>query len=101
MRRTVSLLASAAAVVGLYAALAANPAAADFGCPDGMSPVPAAFVTNGDQKDNNENGVICAKPTACGPTPGSHPCRGGPDDDLFGQALKGTDGLWYYTTDDV
>jgi hypothetical protein len=101
MRRTLSLLASTAVLGGLYAALAVSPAAADLGCPDGMTPVPAAFVHNGDNKDQNENTFVCAKPTACGPFPGADPCRGGPDDDVFGHALRGDDDLWYYVTDDV
>jgi hypothetical protein len=101
MRRTLPLLASAAAAAGLYASLAVSPAAAELGCPDGMAPVPATFVHNGDKKDHNTNGVVCAKPTACGPSPGADPCRGGPDDDVFGMALRGTDNLWYYVADDV
>lgn len=102
MRRTLSLLASAAAAAGLYAALAASPTAGNhLGCPDDMTPVPAAFVQQGNKKDHNENTFVCAKPTQCGAFPGQDPCRGGPDDDLFGHSLLGDDGLWYYVTDDV
>jgi hypothetical protein len=100
MRRTATLLASAAAAVSLFAVAGASPAAAEAGCPDGMTTVPSALVNNGDKKDKNENFVVCAKPTTClefsGPI-----CHGGPDDELYGKPLLGTDGQWYYVVDDV
>jgi hypothetical protein len=100
MRRTLSLLASSGAAAGLIALSSATPAAADLGCPNDMTPAPAALVNNGDKKDKNGNGTICVKPATClemtGPV-----CHGGPDDERFGLPVLGTDNVWYYATDDV
>lgn len=43
-------------------------------CPDQMVLFPAAFVEQGEQKDRNANGLVCAKPAADGRF------HGGPDD---------------------
>jgi hypothetical protein len=37
--------------------------------------VPEEFVPNGEQKDHNDNGFVCAKPSTSNP-----PFTGGPDD---------------------
>lgn len=100
MRRTLSLLASGAACAGLFAAFGAAPAAAELGCPDSMAPVPASLVNNGEKKDKNENNVVCAKPTTCVQMSGPV-CHGGPDDDVYGLPMLGSDGVWYHVIDDV
>lgn len=106
MRRIPTLLASAAAAAGLFAALGPAPlgpapAAAEFGCPSQMTPAPAAFVRQGDRKDHNGNTLVCATPTTCVQASGPI-CHGGPDDDIYGSVpLLGSDGEWYYVVDDV
>ncbi len=100
MRRTLSLLVSGAAAAGLLAAFGAAPAAAELGCPDSMTPAPSALVNNGDKKDKNGNFAVCAKPTTCVQMSGPI-CHGGPDDELYGLPLLGTDGTWYHVIDDV
>jgi hypothetical protein len=101
MRRTLSLLVSAAAAAGLYASLAAAPASAVLTCPDGHAPIPEGFVHNGFKKDHNDNGFVCAKPTTC-LQPSGPVCHGGPDDDdVTGVPLFGSDGNWYYVVDDT
>jgi hypothetical protein len=101
MRRPLSLLASGAAVAGLSAAFGAAPAAAELGCPDTHTPAPAALIRQGEKKDQNQNGVVCTKPTTCLQASGPI-CHGGPDDHIYGgPPLLGNDGTWYYVADDV
>ncbi len=58
-------------------------------------------MNQGTKKDQNDNGVICIKPTTCLESSGPI-CHGGPDDDIYGDVpLLGTDGTWYYVVDDV
>ncbi len=100
MRRTLSLLASAAAVVVLFAVMPAQSAAV-LNCPDDMIVVPEDFVNQGHKKDHNGNDFVCAKPTTC-LEPSGPVCHGGPDDDeIVGTPLRGADGEWYYVIDDV
>ena len=89
----------AAFVIATTAAfLAPVPASAALGCPDNMSPVPAAFVQNGDKKDKEpKDGLVCAKPAPECMTTGG--CHGGPDVDLYGAPLLGADGKYYFVTD--
>jgi hypothetical protein len=96
MRLRITLAAFAAAATA--AAFAPGSAVATAGCPDDMTPTPAAFVNNGDKKDKEpKDGIICAKPAPeCVVT--QH-CPGGPDYDMFGMPLLGLDGHWYYVTD--
>jgi hypothetical protein len=84
--------------VALAAVLAPAPASGTAGCPDHMSPTPAAFVNNGDKKDKDpKDGIVCAKPAPdCVIT--QH-CPGGPDYQLFGDPLLATDGKYYYVVD--
>ena len=96
MRSRITLAALAATVTAVIVAPA--PAGAAAGCPDNMTPVPAAFVQNGDKKDKEpKDGLVCAKPAPeCVFTGG---CNGGPDNDLYGAPLLGADGKYYYVTD--
>lgn len=96
MRLRITLAALTAAVTA--AVFAPTHAAATGGCPDHMTPTPAAFVNNGAKKDKNpKDGVICAKPAPeCIAT---QQCPGGPDWDVYGAPLLGLDGNWYFVTD--
>jgi hypothetical protein len=53
--------------------LPAGSSAATYICPDGMMQVPAALVREGERKDRNDNGLVCAKVVDDG-------VKGGPDD---------------------
>jgi hypothetical protein len=71
MRRNVAgLIVATLFVVAMPASVAADPTSI---CPDGMLMVPADSVVSGDAKDNNQNGLVCAKYTDGG-------FKGGPDD---------------------
>ncbi|HEV2812797.1 MAG TPA: hypothetical protein VGW10_06035 [Solirubrobacteraceae bacterium] len=96
MRLRLTLAAFVAATTAAFFAPA--PATAALGCPDHMSPTPAAFVNNGDKKDKEpKDGIVCAKPApACFAT---QQCTGGPDFDTFGVPLLGADGNYYFVTD--
>ena len=99
MRLTLACF-SAACVAAVIFVFGAAPASGVVrGCPDGMTPAPVIFVNNGEQKDKNMNGVICAKPAPQCVVDGT--CPGGPDEALFGPPLQGLNGHWYFVTDDV
>jgi hypothetical protein len=57
------VIAGVAAAAGSAFVLLAPPAAADpIGiCPDNLVPVVSSLVVNGDKKDKNRNGFVCAK----------------------------------------
>lgn len=96
MSRSTALLAGA---LGCCLALPVAPAAADpdrTRCPDHMVPTLAIFVKNGDKKDKNRDGMVCAKPADCTTPEG---CQGSRDYDVFGAPLEGLDGLLYYVSD--
>jgi hypothetical protein len=63
-----------------------------------MVPTFAFLVNNGDKKDRNGDGLVCAKPAPC-QTP--EECSGSRDYELFGPPLLGIDGALYYVTDNV
>ncbi len=76
MRRGLAILSATALLgalgVGLTGSASADPTGT---CPDGHMQVPAEFVNNGEQKDHNDNGLVCAKPSTSDPF-----FTGGPDD---------------------
>lgn len=96
MRRTPTAIAGLLALA--IAATGASPAAADpskVQCTDGMAPMPAVLVNNGEKKDKNGDHLVCAKRADCSEVE----FCGGPDYDLYGQPLLGVDGYLYYVTD--
>ncbi len=77
MRRGLAILAVAALLVTLGVSAVGTASADPMGvCPDGHQQVPAAFVQNGETKDKNDNGLVCAKPSMS-----DQLFTGGPDDD--------------------
>ena len=99
MRRNSVVLAVLA--VSALAAFGPAPVGADATatCPDHMTPVPEQFVHNGEKKDHNDDGFVCAKPAPSCVVDGT--CNGGRDYDVFGVPLLGMDGNWYYVTDNI
>ncbi len=73
MRRGLAILISAG-LLGSLGVVAVGSASADppAPCPDGFFLVPKQAVPQGDAKDHNGNGLVCAKPL-------TDP-NGGPDD---------------------
>jgi hypothetical protein len=70
-RTGVVVIVTVAASVSLFVSpVTAEPAP----CPDSLAPLPASLVTEGDKKDKNNNGLVCAKLGDDGKF------HGGPDD---------------------
>jgi hypothetical protein len=53
--------ASAAAAASAFVLFTPPIAAEPTPCPDGMVPMDASLVPRGDQKDKNNNGLVCIK----------------------------------------
>lgn len=77
-RRGMKISVLVLALVLAALALNAPPVAADQAgiCPDGFVLIPAASVPNGEKKDQNANGFVCAKFS-------DGRLVGGPDDDTI------------------
>jgi hypothetical protein len=78
MRRGLAILVSAGLLAAVGITVAGSASAQDGvpgQCPeDFFMPIPATLVQSGAQKDHNDNGWLCAKPTNDG-------IVGGPDDE--------------------
>jgi hypothetical protein len=58
MRRVLICLVVAALAVNVPSSVSADPTST---CPDGIHLVPVSAVQNGQVKDKNHNGLVCAK----------------------------------------
>jgi hypothetical protein len=85
MRKGLALIITTAALVTGLTLPAGSSARNEFGCPDGMVPMATAFTTR--DKDKNEDGVVCAKPT--------DPTKAQTDN----KTPMFQDGVWFYLED--